>query len=220
MLRWADADHRDLPPRATTAISGTTAGAGGMMQCPSSGSIRHRFLRRHRTSGDCPQPHEPAEAARFHLNPAPCALMVSENAPLRATLTLPVPADYRCNPDVGPSSPQAALSPTRLRPSEVCQRGPPPLGGRPRAAVYVEKPSGERSDGRAARRSQKPAIPATRSDAAVGSEAQNATGRLGAANQGRPAMPAEAVNRMSRCKGFLGGGQSRFPGAVSSSRSA
>lgn len=35
-----------------------------MMKCPSSGSIRHRFLCRHRTSGDCPKPPEPAEVAR------------------------------------------------------------------------------------------------------------------------------------------------------------
>ena len=35
--------------------------------------------------------------------------------------------------------------PPRLRPSEVRQRGPPPLGGWRRAAVHVEKRSGTRT---------------------------------------------------------------------------
>lgn len=47
--------------------------------------------------------------------------------------------------------------PPGLRPSKVCQRGPPPLGGWRHAAVHVEKTSGRRPNAGAAGHVQHPA---------------------------------------------------------------
>ena len=110
------------------------------MKCPSSGSIRHRFLYRHRPSGDCPQPPEPLEVARFHRNPAPCALLVSVRRRPRAQPSPPGLCPSSRQPPTSALLPHGQRpAPPQLRPSEVCQRGPPPLGGWRRAAVHVEK---------------------------------------------------------------------------------
>lgn len=68
---------------------------------------------------------------------------LGKKPPLRATITRPVSAVHRGSPRRRPSFPIDGPRPPRLRPSEVCQRGPPPLGGWRRAAVHVEKPSGK-----------------------------------------------------------------------------
>jgi hypothetical protein len=77
-----------------------------MMKCPSSGSIRHRFLCRYRTSGNCPQPPEPAEVARFHLNPALYASLVSGKSHPRTQ-----PSRTRSLPFIVVASDVGALSP-------------------------------------------------------------------------------------------------------------
>lgn len=81
MLRWTDADHRNLQTRTETAITGTAPGDGGMMECTSVRPICHRFQCRHRTHADCPRPAEPAKMAGLHLDPAPCASAASGKRP-------------------------------------------------------------------------------------------------------------------------------------------
>jgi hypothetical protein len=87
---------------------------------------------------------------------------LGKKPPLHATITPPVSALHRGSPRRRPSFPIDGPRPPRLRPSEVCQIGSPPLSGWRRAAVHVEKPSGKQTVHCTALWPQNHAIAATR----------------------------------------------------------
>jgi hypothetical protein len=130
VLRWSDAHHRNPPQREKAAVTGTAPGDGSMMKGPSPRLIQSRFPREHRSRGDCPGPREPTQMAGLSLDPATGASAIFGKGSLCAHPSRLKPRlIIMTAPCVGTLSSLTAPGPPRLRPSEVCQRGPPSLGG-------------------------------------------------------------------------------------------